>query len=64
MYARGHSPTMVNIPRALFDEGVGREPRYHISIDQTPEWAYAHERLTPLKGFPGIVWSRGRKRRA
>lgn len=26
MYARSRSPTMVNIPRGLFDEGVGREP--------------------------------------
>jgi len=65
LYERGHSPTMVNIPRALFDEGVGRETRYHIAIDQVPEWAYAGERLTPLKGYPGVVWNRGaRKKRA
>lgn len=62
-YERSHSPTMVNIPRALFDEGIGREPRYHIAIEQVPEWAYAQERLAPLKGYPGIVWNRARKKR-
>ena len=65
-YVRAHSPRMVNIPRALFETGTGREPRYHIAIDETPEWAYAGEPLEPLKGFPGVVWERPRraKRRA
>lgn len=53
----------VNIPRALFTSGTGREPRYHIAIDQLQEWTYLGEPLGPLKGFPGVVWNRGKKRR-
>lgn len=51
----------VNIPRALFTSGVGREARYHIGIDQLQEWAYQGEPLSPLKGFPGVVWNRGKR---
>ena len=54
----------VNIPRALFTSGVGREPRYHIAIDQLQEWTYLGEPLGPLKGFPGVVWNRGKRKRA
>ncbi len=62
-YVRAHSPQMVNIPRALFDNRTGREPLYHIAIEQAPEWAYTGEPLAPLKGFPGVVWERpGRKK--
>jgi hypothetical protein len=61
MYERGRWPRMVNIPRALFDQRTGREPRYHIAIEETPEWAYRGEKLGPLKGYPGVVWSRPRK---
>lgn len=60
MYTR-KDPHMVNIPRALFVERTGREPRYHIAIEQMQEWAYAGEPLSPLKGFPGVVWNRARK---
>src|ERR1700742_3872003 len=28
-YERAHAPQMVNLPRALFDAGTGREPLYH-----------------------------------
>jgi hypothetical protein len=63
-YERGHSPRMVNIPRALFEKRTGREPRYHIAIEEAPEWAYREEKLVPLKGFPGVVWERpGRRKR-
>lgn len=62
-YERGHAPQMVNVPRAMFDRGVGREPLYHIGIDEAPEWAYAGDPLSPLKGFPGVVRSWPRKRR-
>ncbi|HEY2660263.1 MAG TPA: GFA family protein [Caulobacteraceae bacterium] len=62
-YERAHSPTMVNIPRALFSSRTGREPRYHIAIEQAPEWAYRDEPLVPLKGFPGVVWERPRKKK-
>src|SRR5262245_57422249 len=31
LYERAHAPQMVNVPRALFDSGTGREPLYHIA---------------------------------
>ncbi len=64
LYERKRAHNTINIPRALFTSGVGREPRYHIGIDQTPEWAYDGEALKPLKGFPGVVWNGGKRRRA
>ena len=60
-YERGHSPKMVNIPRPLFLTRTGREPRYHIAPDQTPDWAYTGANLAPLKGYPGILHERPRK---
>ena len=63
IYERGHSPTMVNVPRALFEQRTGREPRYHVGIEQSPEWAYWGEVLAPLKGFPGVMWERPRKKK-
>ncbi len=64
-YERGHSPQMVNIPRALFETRTGREPLYHIAIEQQPEWAYTGAPLRPLKGFPGVVWEGpGKRKRA
>jgi hypothetical protein len=62
-YESARAPKMVNIPRALFRSGVGREPRYHLSIEETPEWAYAGEPLTPLKGYPGVLWARPRRKK-
>jgi hypothetical protein len=63
-YSRGRWPRMVNIPRALFDGRTGREPRYHVALEESPEWAYRHEKLRPLKGYPGVLWTgpRGRRR--
>jgi hypothetical protein len=58
------SPQHVNIPRALFTSGVGREPRYHISIDEMQDWTYLGEKLGPLRGFPGVVWAGAKKKRA
>lgn len=63
LYVRKNSQNNVNIPRALFTSGVGREPRYHIGIDELQEWTYLGEPLGPLKGFPGVVWNRGQKKR-
>jgi hypothetical protein len=63
-YERWRAKTMVNLPRALFASGVGREPLYHIGIEQEPEWAYRGERLKPLKGYPGVVWTGPRKKKA
>ena len=54
---------MANIPRALFDSGVGRAPLYHIAIDETPDGTYARGPLTPLQGLPSMVWERPRRRK-
>jgi hypothetical protein len=62
-YEQLRSPHMINIPRALFRNRTGREPRYHVAIEESQEWAYRGEPLAPLKGFPGIMWERRRRRR-
>ncbi len=62
-YERAHSPHMVNIPRALFQSRTGRQPLYHVGIEELQDWAYAGERLVPLKGFPGVVWERPAKKK-
>ena len=63
LYARARSPRMVNIPRALFDGRVGREPLYHVALGDSPEWAYRDEKLKPLKGYPGVMWERPKRKR-
>jgi hypothetical protein len=63
IYERSRSPKMVNLPRALFTERTGREPRYHIGIDQLQDWAYGGQPLVPLKGYPGVMQERPRKKR-
>jgi hypothetical protein len=63
IYERAHSPHMVNIPRALFQSRTGRQPLYHVGIEELQEWAYAGEPLVPLRGFPGVVWQRSRKKK-
>jgi hypothetical protein len=62
-YERAHSPHMVNIPRALFSGRTGRQPLYHLAIEELQEWAYTGEPLVPLKGFPGVVWQRSKKKK-
>src|SRR5271157_2424256 len=37
-YERPRSPKMVNLPRALFAERTGREPRYHMYLREAAEW--------------------------
>jgi hypothetical protein len=61
-YERARSPHMVNVPRALFKTRTGRQARYHIAIELMPEWTYLGERLVPLKGFPGVVWDRSKRK--
>ena len=63
LYERSHSPHMVNIPRALFESRTGRQPLYHAGIDELQDWIYTGEPLVPLKGFPGIVWQRSRRKK-
>jgi hypothetical protein len=63
MLERRRAPKMVNIPRGLFDDRTGREPRYHLALNEQPDWAYLGEPLRPLKGFPGVMWTGGPIRR-
>ncbi len=63
IYERPRAPEMVNIPRALFDNRTGREPLYHIAIEERQEWTWMGEPLSPLNGFPGVVWSKSRKKK-
>tara|TARA_R110000868_G_scaffold17774_3_gene77589 strand:+ start:841 stop:1341 length:501 start_codon:yes stop_codon:yes gene_type:complete len=62
-YETTRSPHMVNIPRALFTGRTGREPRYHLRFDELQDWTYAGEALTPLKGFPGVLFERPKKKK-
>ena len=63
LYERSPRAKMVNIPRALFSQRTGREPRYHIAIEDAPEWEYRGEALVPLKGYLGVLWTGGKKRK-
>ncbi|HEX4196841.1 MAG TPA: GFA family protein [Caulobacteraceae bacterium] len=61
LYERARAPRIVNIPRAIFETRTGREPRYHIALEQAPDWGYMGEALAPLKGYPGVMWQRPRR---
>ncbi|MES1200795.1 MAG: GFA family protein [Pseudomonadota bacterium] len=63
LYERAHAPQMVNIPRALFTARTGREPLYHVAIGELQDWTYLGAPLVPLKGFPGVVWERGKRKK-
>ena len=63
LYERARAPTMVNIPRAIFTERTGREPRYHMNLVEQADWTYLGEPLAPLKGYPGVMWERPRKKK-
>jgi hypothetical protein len=62
LYERALSPKMVNIPRAVFAERTGREPRYHMNLAEQADWTWAGEPLAPLKGYPGVMRERPRKK--
>ncbi len=62
-YDRLRAHTMINLPRALFTTRTGREPRYHMNLDQAVDWLYAGEPLAPLKGYPGVMWERPRRKK-
>lgn len=61
-YERPRSPKMINIPRALFATRTGREPRYHMYLDEQADWIWLGEPLGPLKGYPGVMIERPRKK--
>ena len=62
-YERPRAPKMVNIPRALFEGRTGREPRYHMFASEQADWTYLGEALAPLKGYPGVLRERPRKKK-
>jgi len=62
IYERARSPKMVNLPRALFDGRTGREPRYHMFLTEAADWTYLGEALAPLKGYPGVMWERPKRK--
>lgn len=55
MFERGHSPKMVNLPRALFLGRTGRETKYHVAIEQLQDWAHLGAPVGPLKGYPNMT---------
>src|ERR1700744_4858619 len=62
-YERACSPHLVTFSRALFSGRPGRQPLYHVAIEELQEWTYTGEPLVPLKGFPGVVWQRSKKKK-
>ena len=62
-YERPRAPRIVNIPRALFTTRTGREPRYHMFLEEIADWTWRGEALSPLKGYPGVMRERPRKPR-
>lgn len=64
LYERARSPKIVNIPRALFLSRTGREPRYHVNLREAADWEYAGAALTPLKGYPGVMFERPKRKKA
>lgn len=62
-YERPHALKWINIPRALFLGRTGREPRYHIGLAEAAEWEYRGASLSPLSGFPGVMWERSRRKK-
>ena len=61
-YERTRSPHMVNVPRAILQGRTGRHPLYHVGIAELQDWTYTGGKLGPLKGFPGVVWERPRRK--
>ena len=63
LYERTRRSKMIDIPRALFDTRTGREPRYHRALEEAPDWEYRGQPLAPLKGYPGILVERVRRKK-
>ena len=45
-----------------FEIDVPARWAWHIAIEELQEWAYTGEPLVPLKGFPGVVWQRSKRK--
>jgi hypothetical protein len=63
LYERPRAPKMVNLPRSLFSQRTGREPRYHMFLPEAADWTYLGEPLAPLKGYPGVMWERPKRKK-
>jgi hypothetical protein len=63
LYERARSPKMINIPRAVFRERTGRDTRYHMNLSEQADWTWAGEKLSPLKGYPGVMREPPRKKK-
>jgi hypothetical protein len=63
IYERKSSRHMINLPRALFTARTGREPRYHVNIEEMQDWLYTGETLAPVKGYPGLFWVRPKSKK-
>ena len=63
LYERPRSPKMINLPRSLFRQRTGREPRYHMFLSEAADWTYLGEPLAPLKGYPGVMWERPKRKK-
>jgi hypothetical protein len=61
--AAASAPKWVNIPRALFLSRTGRQPLYHLNIGELQDWIYSGAKLSPLKGYPGVVWERPKRKK-
>ena len=62
LYERTRAPKMINIPRSVFETRTGREPRYHLGLSEAADWTYRGETLAPLKGYPGVMWTRPKRK--
>src|SRR3954462_1895287 len=62
-YERGRPPHIINNPPPLFSSRTGREPLYHVAIEQMPDWAYTGAPLVRCKAFPAVVWHRARRKK-
>jgi hypothetical protein len=62
-YERPRSPQIVNIPRGVFTGRTGRETRYHMFLGEAADWTYLGEPLAPLKGYPGVMWERPKRKK-
>jgi hypothetical protein len=61
LYERARSPKVVNVPRGLFTSRTGREPRYHMFLSEAADWTWSGASLSPLKGYPGVMWERPKR---
>ena len=37
--------------------------KLRLALGDSPEWAYRYEKLKPLKGYPGVMWTGPRRRK-